>query len=171
MKHFINQLLISIQVFLVRSGWRWIKINYIQVFVSTRFWVYFKFPVIMVKIVINSITTMKRYCEATLNAFLYKKNFDDAKGFYSYDRFFMSNQNFITKILKTVLNIRFVLICQIPGFFSLICQIPCFSGTPGLLTTLKNKKNSKLKLIVYFRNNTYVDVNGTVYKRIIDRIY
>ena len=37
---------------------------------------------------------MKRYCKATLNVFYNKKNFDDDKKSYLYERFFMSNQNF-----------------------------------------------------------------------------
>ena len=55
------------------------------------------------KNVLNSITTLKRYCKATKNAFFNNKKFDDDKYFlYLYDRFFVSNQNFTTKHVKIV---------------------------------------------------------------------
>ena len=60
------------------------------------FWVYFQFKVkFKVKnCVLNSITTLKRYCKGTLNMLFNKKKLMMTKFFYLYDRFFVSNQNF-----------------------------------------------------------------------------
>ena len=47
---------------------------------------------------------------------------------YLYDRFFVSDKNFITEHFKIVQNSRFFQVFfktyQIPGFFYLNCQIP-----------------------------------------------
>ena len=45
---------------------------------------------------LNSLKTLKRYCRATLNKFFDKKNSDDDKKFYVFDKFIMSNRNFTT---------------------------------------------------------------------------
>ena len=42
----------------------------------------------------NSITTLKRHLQASLNVFFNKKKFDDDKIIYLNDRFFVSNRKF-----------------------------------------------------------------------------
>ena len=65
---------------------------------------------------LNSIKSLKRYCKATLNVFLTRKIFDDAKIFYLCDRFFESNRNFTTKHVKIVKIPGFLKVYPIPGF-------------------------------------------------------
>ena len=67
---------------------------------------------------------MKRYCKLTSNGFYNKKNFNDDKKFYFYDRFFVSNQNFTTKHVLDVQKSRFLF------------KILGFSKFPGKMATL-----------------------------------
>ena len=66
--------------------------NFLQVFKSTHFWVYFYFEVkFKVKICVEKRKSLKRYSIATI-FFFNKKYFDDDENcFYLYDRFFESN--------------------------------------------------------------------------------
>ena len=48
----------------------------------------------MVKTMLNSLKTLKKYCKATLNVFFKKKIFDYNKKVYLKDKFSVSNQHF-----------------------------------------------------------------------------
>ena len=48
------------------------------------------------KTVLSSITKFKRYCKGALNVFFYLIKWMITKNFYLYDKFFVSNRDFIT---------------------------------------------------------------------------
>ena len=51
------------------------------------FWFIFSLKLSLRLKIVLKITTLKRYCKATLNVFFYKKFFDDDKHFSLYGRF------------------------------------------------------------------------------------
>ena len=94
--------------FLFSTGLSLAFAKFVPGFRKSMFNVYFQFKFnFKVKNVLNSITTLKRYCKANLNVFFYEKNLMMTKHFYPYDRFFVLNPNFLLNLSKSI---------KIPGF-------------------------------------------------------
>ena len=96
---------------------------------------------------LNSIKTLQIYCKVTLNAYFNKKKLLMMTKNYLYDRYFVSNLNFISRHKKKVFNSRIftgfqVILNKILGFL-LIFKFQDALGFQALwqLCTFKIYKN------------------------------